>query len=60
MVPISLIILLKEHILILQMVGLKLSVGDNNSDGNNDTIIRHTEYMPAAMETLHFQVVLQQ
>ena len=25
----------------------EIAVGDNNSDGNTDTIIRHTEYMPA-------------
>ena len=25
----------------------EISTGDNNSDGNTDTIIKHTEYMPA-------------
>ena len=38
----------------------EISVGDNNSDGNTDTIIRHTEYAcQLKVQTQHFQVVLQ-
>ena len=30
----------------------EISVGDNNSDGNMDTAVRHTEHMPAALADL--------
>ena len=47
MVPMFLIIILLELIQATSNGWSEIAVGDNDSDGNIDTIIRHTEYSPA-------------